>query len=370
MLDQLILFIQGILAGYGIEIKEGSIIAFILLLVGLTAVFQLLLMILLRIARFAAGKTNTTLDDEILHVVSAYLPLIALITSFYISMAIVYPSLKLGNFTELQIYLMLMLAVFAFLITGIMDILLVWYGTSIQPAKRKQLDKRQTFPFVRNIIKITLFIIFGIFILQLAGFDTTALITGLGIGGLAVALALQDTLGNFFAGIHILLDKPFKEGDYIVLEGGQEGTIDRIGWRTTKLLTLSSDEIIVPNSKLASSIVKNHSTPHEETGVHYDIGVSYDSDVEKVIETLKGAIKNAERSNENLVKDSGWARLEKYGDYALVFRFGYLVYGYQNKFSVLADVNREIFKEFKKNMIEIPFPTMVVKKHEEKKPKK
>ncbi len=355
-------FVRNTLLSYGVDVPEGSFLTFVLLVAGFTIVFQLALVLLLRAARFAVGKTRTTLDDEILHVVSDHLLPIALFTALFLSMAIIYPGMTFGSLGEFDIYLILLLAVLAFLIAGVIDVVLVWYGIRMQPPKRKQISRRKVFPFVRNIVKITIFLLFGIFILQIAGFNTTALITGLGIGGLAVALALQGTLSNFFAGIHILIDRPFREGDYILLEGGQEGIVERIDWRTTRILTLGKDEFVIPNSKLAESIVKNYSTPHDETGISYKIGVSYDSDVDKVVETIKKAVKNVEKKNENLAKDTAWARLDSYGDYALVFKFGYLVYGYQNQFGVLADVNKEIYKEFKKNKIEIPYPVMVVKK--------
>ncbi len=361
VLEDIIALIQNALFSYGIEIKEGNFLGFITLLIGLTLLIQLAIAILMKVMRLATSKTTTTLDDEILVVVSKYFPLVAFLTSAYISFALIYPNFNIGSLTTSQLYIIVLLVILAFLVTGVVDVFLVWYGISIQPPKRKPIDRSQVFPFVRSVVKLALFVIFCIFILQIAGFDTTALITGLGIGGLAVALALQDTLGNFFAGIHILIDKPFREGDYILLEGGQEGTVDRIGWRTTKLITIGKDEIIIPNSKLANSIVKNYSTPREETGVVSEISVSYDSDIEKVIETIKTAIRNVEGRNENLVKDSGWARLERYGDYSLIFKFGYLVYGYKNAFWVRAEVNKEIFKEFKKNKIEIPFPIMTVK---------
>ncbi len=362
-------FLRNLLTSYGIEVPEGSFLMFLLLVVAFTVVFQIGLMILRSIARFVAGKTQTTLDDEFIHAVSRYFPVLALFTALFISVEIIYPDLMIGEYNEFDIYFMLMLAALAFLVSEVVDVALVWYGIKIQPPKRKQVSRKNIFPFVRNVIKVAIFVLFGVFILQIARFDTTALITGLGIGGLAVALALQGTLSNFFGGVHILIDKPFREGDYIILENGQEGVVDRIGWRTTKIVTLGKDEIVVPNAKLAESIIKNESTPKDETGVLYQIGVSYDSDVDKVIETIKKAVKNVESKNEFLVKDTAWARLDSYGDYALNFKFGYLVYGYRNQFGVLADVNKEIFKEFKKNKIEIPYPMMVVKTKNEK-PKK
>lgn len=355
-------FIHNLLLNYGIELPEGSFITFLLLAVLFSVVFQILLMIVRSIAKFAAGKTRTTLDDDLLHVVSAYFPFLAVFTALFLAVELVYPDLMIGQYSEFQVYLMLLLAVVAFLVSGIIDVMLVWYGIKIQPPKRKKISRRKIFPFVRNVIKIAIFVLFAVFILQVAGFDTTALITGLGIGGLAVALALQGTLSNFFGGVHILIDKPFKEGDYIILDGGKEGVVDRIGWRTTKIITLGKDEIVVPNAKLAESVIDNKSNPRDETGVYYTIGASYNSNVDKVVETIKKSVKNVEKKNENLVPDSVWARLDSYGDYALNFKFGYLVYGYANKYGVLADVNKEIFREFKKNKIDIPYPIMVVKK--------
>lgn len=359
--------IQGTLANYGIIVPEGDFLIFLILVVAFTVVLQLALMIIRAFAKFASGKTATTIDDEIVHVFSKYFPVIAFLTSLLISVEVVYPDLMIGDYDEFEIYVMLLLAVLAFLIAGIVDAALVWYGMKIQPPKRKQLSRKHIFPFVRNVIKVAVFILFGVFILQVAKFDTTALITGLGIGGLAVALALQGTLSNFFGGVHILIDKPFREGDYIILEDGQEGVVDRIGWRTTKIITLGKDEVVIPNAKLAESIIKNESTPKEETGVLYTIGVSYDSDVDKVVEAIKNAVKNVQKKNENLVPDSVWARLDSYGDYALNFKFGYLVYGYKNQYGVLADINREIFNEFKKKKIDIPYPIVVVKKPKGKK---
>jgi len=188
------------------------------------------------------------------------------------------------------------------------------------------------------------------------------LLTSLGVAGLAVALALQDTLGNFFAGIHILMDKPFREGDYIRLDNGMEGTVDRIGWRTTKIISIDNNEIVVPNSKLSNAIIQNFATPDKSVIVFYDIGVSYDSDPDEVEKTILDVIEKVAKKNEYLLPGTGFVRLQQFGDYALVFRFGYKVNGYTNGLAVLKDINKELLKEFRKKKIEIPFPIRVVMK--------
>lgn len=354
-------YIQDFLAAYGVDVPQGSPITFLIILIGLTIVFQIVFMILHSIAKAASKKTRTSLDDKLLKITSGYLLPIAFLTALFISLELVYPALTIGQYTQLDIYLMLLLAVLAFLVVGIVDVTLTWYGMNIQPPGKKVTEKK-IFPFVRNVLKIGLYLLFAVFILQIAGFDTTALITGLGIGALAVALALQTTLSNFFGGVHILVDKPFKRGDYIILDTGQEGVVDTIGWRTTKILTLMMDELVIPNGKLAEAIINNQSRPHGETGVLYKIGVAYGSDIDKVVELLKNSVKTVEKKNKNLIPGTTWARIDNYGDYAMEFKFGYLVQGYANQYEIRGEIFKEIYKQFKKNKIEIPYPIMVVKK--------
>jgi small-conductance mechanosensitive channel len=127
--------------------------------------------------------------------------------------------------------------------------------------------------------------------------DIAPVLASLGVAGLAVALALQDTLSNYFAGITLALDKPIRPGDYIKLEGGLEGFVQTIGWRTTHIKPFNESIIVVPNSKLANSILTNTFYPEPAVRVYVDVGVSYESDLQKVeqitrqvaIEVLKSA---------------------------------------------------------------------------------
>lgn len=110
----------------------------------------------------------------------------------------------------------------------------------------------------------------------------TPLLTALGVGGIAVALALQDTLANFFAGIHILVERPISVGDSIRLENGQEGTVTDIGWRTTRVRTGSNDTIVVPNTKITSGILVNYSLPDPRSVIEVAVLVSQEADPEQV----------------------------------------------------------------------------------------
>jgi len=110
----------------------------------------------------------------------------------------------------------------------------------------------------------------------------TPLLTTLGIGGLAVALAFKDTLANFFAGLYILADRPIRLGDYIKLEGGPEGYVESIGWRSTRMRTLFNNIVVIPNSKVSESIITNYFLPERRVSLVLNIGVSYDSGSRKV----------------------------------------------------------------------------------------
>jgi small-conductance mechanosensitive channel len=126
--------------------------------------------------------------------------------------------------------------------------------------KQKNLDL-QTQGFSLSILKVAVWIIGCLVLLSGLGVSITPMITALGIGGLAVSLALQDTLSNFFAGLHLLIEKPIRLGDFVKLEWGQEGYVAYIGWRTTRLRMSSNDLVIIPNNKLIQSVVINYSRP-------------------------------------------------------------------------------------------------------------
>ncbi|MDD5339846.1 MAG: mechanosensitive ion channel family protein [Candidatus ainarchaeum sp.] len=347
----------------------GDITAFFILLFILSTAFNLLLAIVLRIAGEVAGRTKTTIDDRILKVMAGYLPPISILTALWLAVEAVYPgALILGSYNDFDVYVTLLLIILGFLLSSLADAVLLWYGIEIRARAGRKSRDEEVFPFVRNIVRITILAVFAVFILNRMGFETAAIITGLGIGGLAVALALQDTLGNFFAGVHILVDKPFREENYVKLDNGMEGTIKKIGWRTTRMVTLAQNEVIVPNSKLASAVVENYSTPSDLSGVLYQVGVDYKEDIDDVEKVITEALRRSAKKTQMVDEQTIWVRFDSFGDYALNFKFGYLVKGaYVNRFNVLKDVNRELFYSFKKEGIGIPFPVRVIYQKEGKK---
>lgn len=134
----------------------------------------------------------------------------------------------------------------------------------------------------QNIVRIVVLVVGALIVLHSLGISITPILATLGIGGLAVALALQDTLANLFAGFYIIVARQIKVGDYIKIETGEEGYIIDINWRTTKIKMLPNNVILVPNESLTKAIITNYYLPDKEIAVVVDVGVHYNSDLEKV----------------------------------------------------------------------------------------
>lgn len=133
-----------------------------------------------------------------------------------------------------------------------------------------------------NIAKFAIYFIGLLLALQALGFSTTPFLTALGVGGIAVALALQDTLSNLFSGLYIIASQQVKAGDFVKIDTQDQGYIEDITWRNTTIRTLGKNLVIIPNSKMASAIITNYSQPGEDTSVGVDVHISYDNDLAKV----------------------------------------------------------------------------------------
>ena len=219
-----------------------------------------------------------------------------------------------------------------------------------------------------GILKGTILIVGFLIILTVLGISITPLITALGVGGLAVALALQDTLANLFAGIHILVEKSIRVGDFVKLETGQEGYVVDITWRTTRIRMIPNNMVIIPNSKLSQSIVTNYYLPEKRMSLLIPVGVSYSSDPEKVEKILVEEAKKAVGEIPGLLGEpEPFVRfIPGFGDSSLDFTLICQVQEFVDQYIVQHELRKRIFKRFKEEGIEIPFPHRTVYLREEK----
>jgi small-conductance mechanosensitive channel len=211
----------------------------------------------------------------------------------------------------------------------------------------------------QNLAQVMVVILGALVALRVIGIEITPLLTALGVGGLAVALALQDTLSNLFGGIYVSMAGQVRLGDYIKLNTGEEGYVTDIGWRSTILRTLGGNMIIVPNAKLAQAIVTNYYLPQKAMGASLQVGVSYSSDIDLVERVLLEIGKQAASEVPGMLADPAPSvTLDPgFGDWSLNFQLGFQVAEFSNQTSVRNELRKRILRRFRAEGIEIPFPT-------------
>lgn len=219
-----------------------------------------------------------------------------------------------------------------------------------------------------GILKGAILVIGFLICLSVLGISIAPILTALGVGGLAVALALQDTLANLFAGVHILMEKSIRVGDFVKLETGQEGYIDDITWRTTRVRMLPNNIVVVPNSKLAQSVVTNYYLPTKPMSIQIPIGVGYSSDLDEVERiVVEEAAKGARDIPGLLAEPEPVVRfIPGFGESSLDFTLVCQVSEFVDQFLVQHELRKRIFKRFSEHGIEIPFPHRTVYLREEK----
>lgn len=222
-----------------------------------------------------------------------------------------------------------------------------------------------------TIIKIAVWTTGGLVLLSGLGVSIAPILTALGVGGLAVALALQDTLSNFFAGIHLLIEEPVRVGDFVRLETGQEGYIVDIGWRTTRIRMLPNNMVIIPNNKLTQSVLINYSMPEPRMAVSIPIGVAYAADPTHVERVLTEEASKAAGQIPGLLPDPAPAvrLIPGFGDSSLNFTLSVHVRQFEDQFPVQHELRMRIFRRFQQEGIEIPFPQQTVHLRTEPEPR-
>ncbi|SMD07820.1 mechanosensitive ion channel family protein [Sporomusa malonica] len=212
-----------------------------------------------------------------------------------------------------------------------------------------------------NIIEAATYVTGVLIILQTFGVSIAPILTALGVGGLAVALALQDTLANVFSGLHILLAKPIQAGDYIKLSTGEEGHVMDISWRNTTIRALGNSLIIVPNQKIASAIIINYDKPDRELAVSVSVGVSYASDldhVEKV--TLTVAKEVMDEMAAGIANFEPVVRFHTFGDSSILLNVILRVEGFIDQFRMKHELIKRLHTRYNREGIEIPFPIRTI----------
>jgi len=206
---------------------------------------------------------------------------------------------------------------------------------------------------IENIARVSILVGAVFLLLSIWHINITPLLASAGIAGIAVALAAKETLSNFFGGVNVFLDQPFRTGDYIVLDSGERGEVVQIGLRSTRILTRDDVQISIPNSIIANTKVINESAPEPRFRVRIKLGVAYGTDVDKLEEILLSlALDNPLVAPQPEPR----VRFRNFGDSSLDFELLCWAHRPHDKGRLVHELNRSIYKALDKAGITIPFP--------------
>ncbi len=259
----------------------------------------------------------------------------------------------------------------ALLVLGIFSVTLVLANIAAKLIRSYSAKVESALPVTSLTQNISRIIIFGIgilIILNQLGVTITPILATLGVGGLAVALALQDTLSNLFSGFHIIVSKQVRIGDYIKLDSGEEGYVTDITWRTTKIKMLPNNVILVPNEKLTKVIVTNYYLPDKEMAVLVNLGVHYNSGLKKVEKITCEVAKEIMREIPGGVPEfEPFIRYHTFGDSSINFTVILRAKEFVDQYLVKHEFVKRLHERYAKEGIVIPYPIRAINYEQEKK---
>ena len=300
-------------------------------------------------------RTKTEIDDLIVKRTNRPISVILLLIGFRLAL---FPIGIKQNVVDIYENLItsLIIIVVTYIVVVVFGIFIDSWGRKIAEKTESPLDD-QLLPIFHRFSSIFVSIVGLLFIFPVWGIQIGPLLTSLGIAGIAIAFALQSTLGNIFGGMSIILDKSVKVGDKIKLDSETMGTVTDVGLRSTKIQTWDGELVTIPNGKLADSKILNYVLPEPPVRATIDFGVEYGSKPEKVRKIVLEVIK---RIHGVMKEPAPKIVIVEMGDSALKFKALFWVRNFDIKFDVMTLATEEIYKELTKAKIGIPFPTRTV----------
>lgn len=303
-----------------------------------------------------AEKTKIQFDDILIRSLNPTINLFIFAFMFYLASSII----EQGKYSIIfeRIFNFLMIIPLVFFMIKLSTEIISYY---MKKGKSKKKINEAGIDLLISIIKISLFILGILLIIANLGYNVTALLTGLGVGGLAFALAAQDILKNFFAGVALIFDETFNKGERINFQG-KTGFIEELKLRTTKVRTFEGTLLTIPNAKLSDDIVENvNKIPNVR--IYQILGLTYDTNVKK-LKKAKNIIEKLILEEKDTQKDKYWIWFDNFGAYNLEIHIIY--YGimtmddWPERIEFKERINFKIKEEFEKEGIEFAFPTQTI----------
>jgi small-conductance mechanosensitive channel len=338
------------------QIYYGNTVAAYLTALGIFIIGILLIRIFKRIVlkrlRKWAEKTETTLDDFLVRGLERTIVPLLYFLSFYLAIKSLNLDKRVEKYFDIGsiiIFTFFFLRTFSSVITYSLKTFVRKRGGDVQ--KQKQLKG------ISTVISVIIWTLGFVFVLDNLGFKVSAVIAGLGIGGIAIALAAQAILGDLFSYFVILFDRPFEIGDFITV-ADKSGTIEHIGIKTTRIRSLSGEQLIFANTDLTNSRVHNFKRL-EKRRVVFKLGVVYQTSAEHLKE-IPEFVKNIIMNEPKAEFDRG--HFASFGDHSLIFEFVYFILDqeYVQYMETQQKINIRIYEEFEKRGIHFAYPTQTV----------
>lgn len=219
---------------------------------------------------------------------------------------------------------------------------------------------------LNTILNVVIYAMGVLVVLQYYGISIAPILTAMGVGGMAVALALQETLANIFSGLHLILSKQLRLDDYIKLSTGEEGRVTDITWRFTTIVPAGGGNmIVIPNQKIASSNITNYSMPRKDIVISIPVGVAYDSDLDKVERVTLDVAKEVMAQIDKDVKMEPAVRFHTFGESSIDFNVVLHSSYFEHQFLLKHEFIKALTRRYREEGIEIPYPTHTVLQPEE-----
>lgn len=322
------------------------------LVVGSLLIAKILELILYKKLSIWVEKTPNKIDDLVFEVILKPIVFLVTVLGFYISIG--YLNIPLGIEKWIKVFLQILIA---FKVTAsfshLLKLIVDYYFE-----KNVNLNSNTNLRYItKKSISLLLWLIVLIVIVTNLGYNLNSLIAGLGIGGIAIALAVQNILGDLFGSISIFVDRPFQIGDFIVV-GDKKGTVKNIGMKTTRLTTLQGEELVLPNALLTSSEIQNF-RKMKKRRIVFNFGVLYETPLKKV-KAIPGIVTKIFENKENIELDR--VHFATLGDFSLNFEIVYYVNNgdYAEYMDIQQSVNLDLMESFQKEKIEFAYPTQKV----------
>jgi len=306
-----------------------------------------------------AEKTETKADDIIVQELRAPFILWSLLVGLYFAAQCSYLSKEWLEIVDKAIVILAVASVTVFLAKLSISLL------NLPSSRLKKYIPSST--ITNSLAKIFIYSFGILIILNTLGISITPLLTAFGLGGLAVALALQDTLSNLFSGFYITVSKQVRVGDYIKLESDEKGYVEDIGWRATRVKMLQNNVVLIPNAKLAQSIITNYYFPSQDLAVLIQVGVHYESDLEQVekvtIEVGREVMKEAKGG---VPEFTPFIRYHTFDNFSINFTVILRAKEFVDNYLVKHEFIKRLHKRYREEGITIPYPIAALNYSQEK----